>query len=599
MEPQRRPLRSSFIRSTRTGILTAGVLFGPDSPLLAQRARQADPLPAMEQAFDSLRYLRDQLDVTRSLGAGRSRHGVAVGQLSHDYDLLRATLVDWFAATRASAVAPANRRAFLAMQRVMRSTLGPDDGSSSVARSDSSCRSTKLEDQRWPAESLETRIFGCFAQAASRVIVANDSLDRPTILGLLGTTDDRDRRERLFRGLEPVWKAVNGPDDESSPYARLVRLRVRDWVRDAAGQSPMAARAIGLGLTGREVERWLERALESWRATLPDTLFEPWDYYHFAGAMSRRLADAVPRDSLVPITERFYQSLGADLPRLNVQYDLEPREGKYPIAFTTFGARSRTQNGQLVPAEPWIFASYPVGGVDNLAELLHESGHGIQIAAIRARPAFNDWPDSDPFTEGIADLAGFELYEPPWQQRFLGRAAPLDESIRAKYSGTMFDMAWALFEFRVHRPNAPSPNVVWTEITSRYFKIRPHPEWSWWAIRGQLIGSPGYMLNYALGAFLVADLRRELTRRLGQFTTGMPQWYARTSGWLYRFGAATPARTVTERFLGRRLTATALLADLARVRQRSPPVRRAAAAGRGSDHQPARRPEARRPFETP
>ena len=32
--------------------------------------------------------------------------------------------------------------------------------------------------------------------------------------------------------------------------------------------------------------------------------------------------------------------------------------------------------------------------------------------------------------------------------------------------------------------------------------IEPHPEWSWWAIRGQLIDLPGYLANYALSAIV-------------------------------------------------------------------------------------------------
>ena len=45
-----------------------------------------------------------------------------------------------------------------------------------------------------------------------------------------------------------------------------------------------------------------------------------------------------------------------------------------------------------------MFATYRTGGLDNLNELLHETGHAVHIAAIHTRPAFADWPDSDPLT---------------------------------------------------------------------------------------------------------------------------------------------------------------------------------------------------------
>jgi hypothetical protein len=328
----------------------------------------------------------------------------------------------------------------------------------------------------------------------------------------------------------------------------------------------MDRRAASFGLPEAEVERWLLSALNAWRAALPDTLLEPWDYYYYLGAASRQLSPRVPKDSLLPLNRRYYRALGVDPESLGVQFEIEPRAGKYPIAFTDFGARAIRRHGRWVRAEPWVFASYRIGGFDNLNELLHETGHAVHIAAIRTRPAFNDWPDSDTFTEGIADLASLEMYEPAWQQAFLGDSASLGESLRAKYAGITLDIAWALFEIRVHRPDAGSPNEIWTDLTSRYLGIRPHRELSWWAMRGQLVESPGYMLNYALGAFIVADLRAALERRYGSFTVGRTGWYRQVSNDVYRFGRSRAAKEVVAAVLGRAPTSAALLADLGRIR---------------------------------
>jgi oligoendopeptidase F len=216
-----------------------------------------------------------------------------------------------------------------------------------------------------------------------------------------------------------------------------------------------------------------------------------------------------------------------------------------------------------------VFASYRVGSVDNLNELLHESGHAVHIAAIRTRPAFMEWPDSDLFTEAIADIAALEMFEPEWQRRYLGTEVPLADSIRAKYSGIVMDTAWALFEIRMHRTPDADPNRVWTEITGRYFHIRPHPELSWWALRGQLINLPGYMLNYAIGAILVADLRARVKELHGPYAEGDRSWYAFMSERLYRFGLERPSRRVIEDFLGRPISPRALLDDMARARPAS------------------------------
>ncbi len=250
-----------------------------------------------------------------------------------------------------------------------------------------------------------------------------------------------------------------------------------------------------------------------------------------------------------------------------MRYDLAPRAGKDPVSFTTFGRRTRLSQGRWQPGAAWVFTSYSVGGFDNLAELLHESGHGIHIMGIRTRPAFNDWPDSDTFTEAIADLAGLEVFEPRWQWRYLGDSASTAENMRSKYVNIVMDMAWALLEIRLEQDPALDPTAVWTDITSRYLHVVAHPELPWWAVRGQLIESTGYMLNYGLGAILVADLREAIRLRHGDFATGDVTWYGYVRGSIYRFGLERSARQVTEGFLGRPPSAAALLADLARAGQ--------------------------------
>jgi len=86
-------------------------------------------------------------------------------------------------------------------------------------------------------------------------------------------------------------------------------------------------------------------------------------------------------------------------------------------------------------------------------------------------------------------------------------------------------------------------------------------------MRGQLVNSPGYMLNYAFGAILIADIRARLVAVRGPFTTGDPGWYPWVASRLYRFGHERPARLVVQEFLGRPVKASALLSDLARIRR--------------------------------
>jgi hypothetical protein len=83
-------------------------------------------------------------------------------------------------------------------------------------------------------------------------------------------------------------------------------------------------------------------------------------------------------------------------------------------------------------------------------------------------------------------------------------------------------------------------------------------------MRGQLVESPGYMMNYAFGALLIADIRARLATVRGPYTTGDSRWYSWVGTWLFRHGREIPSREVVNRFLERGVRPEALLADLAR-----------------------------------
>lgn len=502
--------------------------------------------------------MKDRLDVATLRGWGDSAAAMHSGYLA-----ARAALVPALDIDSAALTDSVDRRALRVMRQVLSDELTvtpePPEGSSPVDTT--VCR---YDPRSVPGiDSLEARLYACYGVAANDVVVEGVRFDRLTVLGLLGSTDDPARRRRLFLGLDHVWRSVNGNNDAASPWRELLRRRARAWAARGA-PTPFVRRVTELGFPPDTVRDWLMRLLETWRATLPDSMREPWDLYYAMGGASRRLGLRVPRDSLRAINDRFYRDLGADPNALNVQYDLEPRVGKDPVAFTTFGARPGFQGGSWRPGAPYISSSYPVGGFDNLSQQLHEMGHAIHIAGIRTRPAFADWPDADLFTEAIADLADNEATEGRWQRHYLGDSASTADNQHAKYFGLAMNACWALFEDRMQRDTTLDPNLVWAELTSRYLKVVPHPELSWWGMRGQLIDAPSYLMNYALGAFITADLRARIRALHGDFTLGDSTWYGFVRDRIYRFGLEHSSLRVMEDFLGRPLSPDPLLADVGR-----------------------------------
>jgi len=209
-------------------------------------------------------------------------------------------------------------------------------------------------------------------------------------------------------------------------------------------------------------------------------------------------------------------------------------------------------------------ASYTAGGLGELTELIHETGHAIHIAAIDTRPAFADWPDSDAFTEALAELTALDTAEPAWQHRWLGTSVPEHVGLHDRYADVMLDICWALFEMRLHADPDRVPSELWADLTSTYLGIAPHPELSWWAMRGQLVQDPGYMVNYALGPIIAADLRVAVRNARDDWHSGDPGWYGWVSDRLYQWGLERTSGAVLSDVLGREPTADALVAEIRR-----------------------------------
>jgi len=183
------------------------------------------------------------------------------------------------------------------------------------------------------------------------------------------------------------------------------------------------------------------------------------------------------------------------------------------------------------------------------------------MLALHTRPAFMDLGD-DLFVEAFADVASWSTDDPAWQRKYLGKSAAPSSSPVDSFSGVMLDVAWGLFELRMLRDPKSDPNALWTDITSHYLHIVPHPEFSWWALRVQLVHLPGYMINYGLGAVLTADLRAQVEKSIGPFNTGNPRWFPWLAENLLHSGTEHETSDLLRTFFGRPVSPAALLSQL-------------------------------------
>jgi hypothetical protein len=411
-------------------------------------------------------------------------------------------------------------------------------------------------------------LYRRYGEAATSIRFGGETLDRLTVLGRLGTEPDPEARRALFRSMEPMWRAVDGDGGDRSPFRRLVGPAAQRW---ATAGSPIEANARSVGLAPGTFEGILHELLTAWRELTGARRIEPWDHWYVRGAASRRLDRHIPQSRLLELNHAYVRSLGADPASLRIAYDVVPRPGRPPVpAAFTMGmgalAAGQPRSGPWTPRPPWVFATYATGGLGNLVELLHETGHALHSAASRTRPAFLELPNEDTgYGEGVADFLGWDATEPAWQRRWLGEAAEPAEAVLDRYGAVMLDACWALFELELYRAPDRRPNDIWSAVTERGLGIEPHPEWSWWAVRGQLIDSPGYLANYVLSALIAAALRARLVELRGPWWDGDPGWYPFVAERLFAKGSSQPPSVVLEAFLGGPLTAAPLLADLRRA----------------------------------
>ncbi|MBS0421835.1 MAG: hypothetical protein JSR66_29260 [Proteobacteria bacterium] len=429
-----------------------------------------------------------------------------------------------------------------------------------LSREKAKCRDSTRHDMAY--SELKSALVACFVEIGNNLSFEGGRINRVSALDLLHETADSGRRKAVFLAFVPLWRAINGNNEPDSPYRRMIAAAA---VEGEKGGSEIADAAHDVGIDAQQLERWLVRVLEAWRAASGDTLVEPWDFRFQAGAADRLLDTYIPRKSLQPINERYYRDLGADVEKMGTLYDLAPRADKAALAYTDFVTHGRRVSGAWRPTVARVSAPYERGGLFVLNELIHESGHVMNITAIRNRPAFVDWP-SDLFAEAFADVPAWSTYEPGWQRRYLGHEAPEQLSLRALYSVVMLDVAWSLFEVRMLRAPQTDPNALWTEITSRYLHVVPHPEFSWWAVRVQLADLPGYMVNYGLGAILTAEMREHVSEALGAFDAGDPRWYGWLSERLLRYGSERDTRSLMASFLGHSVSPQALLEQIRRLK---------------------------------
>ncbi|HET9449089.1 MAG TPA: M3 family metallopeptidase [Steroidobacteraceae bacterium] len=538
-------------------LLTAAFFLGGAARAQVPSApAQPDPLAGIESAYadfnDALGAIGLIESGLRDSYQGRTRSEWVRLQQQAREDVQRG--LESLAGRDLSAI---DRRAI----EIMRKSMADAEESGSLAPA-GKCEDAQRKDIEYAA--LREALYACFGALSNSLDFEGAKVTRVGAFDLLTRMEEPERRRQLFIKFVPLWQAINGKNERDSPYRRVIAMAAE---RGRTEETAVDAAAKTVGASTAQVEKWLVQILDAWRKANDGKPMEPWDYRYRGGATERELGETIAREALQPINERFYRDLGAQLSAWKVIYDLDPRPGKAPLAYTDYVKRGRTRDGKWEPTLTRVSGNYARGGLGLINELVHENGHVVHMMALQTRPAFMDLGDPL-FYEAFADVPSWSTYEPAWQQKYLGRSSAEDSSLRGLYATVMLDVAWALFELRMLRAPTQDPNAVWTDITSRYLNVIPHPELSWWLVRVQLVNSPGYMVNYGLGAVVTADIRQRIATQLGPFDTGNERWFSWLSQNLLSSGYTHETAELLRGFLGRPVSPQALLTEIGRMQKK-------------------------------
>ena len=362
---------------------------------------------------------------------------------------------------------------------------------------------------------------------------------------------------RLFLALEPLWRVVDGDGDDQLPVPGAGARVGRALARAAARRSPRNARSLGVG----------GAAIETWATTIARRLARGRRGAGARRAARRRSSRGTGGGAPAPPSGRSAgasrsmpswtstggrtRALGRDLDALNVAFDLTP-PARPPAdpggVHDVRGAAAPPRRRDVVAGTAGRSSRrYVDGGLTELEELVHETGHAVHIAGIRTRPAFADWPDADAYTEALADVVALDL----WRARL---AAALAAGRRGGARGPRRSAA-ATRTWRSTPPGRCSRSGMQRDparLPERrldrdhrrtWLGIAPHPEWSWWAIARPAGAGPWRACPTTRSGR--SSRRRSATpstRHGAMGRSGDPGWYPWIREHLLRFGASIPSR---------------------------------------------------------
>jgi oligoendopeptidase F len=332
------------------------------------------------------------------------------------------------------------------------------------------------------------------------------------IARILRSSPDRALRRKAFL----ARAQVNEPLVEAG-FLELIKLRrefaglygARDFVNYKLEMDELSPRvferweeqAAGLRVAYRKIASALGRRF------LGDERVKPWDSAFLGASLAPQLNAPVDMSGSYEALRGLFLSLGFDLDRHNITYDIFPRRHK-----SEWGYNFTIERGRDTRVLANVEGRYQETGV-----LLHETGHAVHSFALDPEDVMLNMGVSGIVTEGVANLfGGFQLHRAFYRGFFRGEMAGADAAfarLRKYQRASAFTaMAGILFDQELYRHDLGSlddVNQLYWQVDRKILGEEPYADQPAWGYRIHHTTHPVYLHNYFLG-----DLTNEMLKRV-------------------------------------------------------------------------------------
>lgn len=390
------------------------------------------------------------------------------------------------------------------------------------------------------------------AMLTYQYMIGDDKSDLGTIKDILRNSPDPELRRK-------AWYGKHAQSEELAPrLLELIRLR-NDLSKEQGFNTYADLIFYRDGLSLPQVKEMLteltkasdpiyQQILNEGQAKLGLETIEPWDIMYLLEQMGDIDKTNFPKEKIEYQLQKWGKAHGANLEELGIQ----------------MVATDIPYNGlcmSLTNREIKIITN-PTDGYSSYETMFHELGHAYHRAFNEQQGILK--PESQPLTEGIAEIFGYITRHPEWLKE-MGIHPEEIIDIRKRLIAPMFHFlrertAFALAEYQIYENPSCDADAVLAQMEHEVLGVT-HNTAPRWAASAWYINFPIYWQNYIIADMVASQIHHELDQRYGGLH-GHPEAFEDVRKTYLAPGGSIDWQEKILNHTGAKLNADALVKDL-------------------------------------